>query len=60
MSYIAIIIITLALGIIFSGIWLLKQSAKKFNLTEQQLKNIKARNEKLEKEENNQEKINPP
>ena len=56
MSYIAMIIITLALGIIFSGIWLLKQSAKKFNLTEQQLKNIKARNEKLEKEENNQER----
>ncbi|WDE03816.1 DUF2897 family protein [Thalassomonas viridans] len=51
MSLTAVIIILLCLGVIVSGILLLKQSAKKFNLTEQQLKEIKARNRQLEKEE---------
>lgn len=44
-------IIILALGLIFSGILLLKQSAKKFNLTEEQLTKINERNDDLNKEE---------
>ncbi|WDE00625.1 DUF2897 family protein [Thalassomonas actiniarum] len=51
MSITGIIIILLCLGMIVGGILLLKKSAKKFNLTEQQLKDIKARNQALEKEE---------
>ncbi|MFD2166063.1 DUF2897 family protein [Thalassotalea euphylliae] len=46
-----IIILAIALGIIVSGILLLKQSAKKFKLTDEQLKKIKERNEALEKED---------
>jgi len=51
MSATAIIIILLAVGTVFSGILLLKQSAKKFDLTEEQLKKIKERNEKQNEEE---------
>jgi len=51
MSFSILFIIILAVGIVFSGILLLKQSAKKFNLTEEQLKTIKARNKQLEKDE---------
>ena len=51
MSLISIILITLALGIIIGGILVLKKSAKKFNLTPEQLKKIKQRNELLDKEE---------
>jgi len=51
MSFSVLFIIILAVGIVFSGILLLKQSAKKFNLTEEQLKIIKARNKQLEKDE---------
>ncbi|NMP31032.1 DUF2897 family protein [Thalassotalea sp. M1531] len=47
-----ILIIALALGIIVSGILLLKQSAKKFNLTDEQKEKIKARQAQLDKEEN--------
>lgn len=47
----AIIITILALGIIIGGILLLKKSAKKFDLTRQQLSNIKKRNEELDKAE---------
>ena len=43
-------IIVIALGIIAGGILLLKQSAKKFNVTPEQLERIKARNEALDKE----------
>ena len=51
MSTIAIIIITLAIGIIADGVFLLKKSARKFTLTPEQLAKIKARNEALDKEE---------
>lgn len=55
MSAIAIIIITLAIGIIVGGILLLKKSATKFNLTAEQLANIKQRNEALDKKEQDRE-----
>ncbi|WDE13377.1 DUF2897 family protein [Thalassomonas haliotis] len=51
MSITAVIIMLLCLGLIAGGILLLKKSAKKFHLTGQQLKDIKARNQQLEKEE---------
>ena len=51
MTFTAVIIITLAVGSIVSGILLLKQSAKKFDLTPEQLARIKARNKKEEDEE---------
>jgi len=51
MSYTGIIIAIIALGLIASAILLLKQSAKKFDLTEEQLKKIKKRNTEIEKEE---------
>jgi hypothetical protein len=51
MSATAIIIITLAIGIIIGGILVLKNSARKFNLSAEQLDKIKERNEALDKEE---------
>ena len=51
MSPSAIIIIILALGIILGGILLLKKSAKKFDLTSEQLEKIKERNNDLNKAE---------
>jgi sensor histidine kinase regulating citrate/malate metabolism len=51
MSLTAIIITALAIGIIVGGILLLKKSAHKFNLTAEQLANIKKRNEALDKQE---------
>ncbi|WP_083690148.1 DUF2897 family protein [Colwellia sp. UCD-KL20] len=51
MSLTGIIIAVIALGLIVSAVLLLKQSAKKFDLTEEQLKKIEARNALLEKEE---------
>jgi hypothetical protein len=51
MSVTAIIITVLAIGIIVGGIFLLKKSAHKFNLTDEQLANIKKRNEALDKQE---------
>ena len=51
MLFTGIIIAIIALGIIVSAVLLLKQSAKKFNLTDEQLKNIKKRNSDIEKEE---------
>lgn len=44
-------IISLAIGIIAGGIFLLKKSARKFNLTSEQLTSIKKRNEMLDKQE---------
>ncbi len=44
----AIIITILALGMIIGGILLLKKSAKKFNLTPEQLAKIKKRNQILD------------
>ncbi len=51
MTISSIIISVLAIGIIISGILLLKKSAKRFNITPEQLAKIKKRNEVLEKEE---------
>ncbi|WP_426360197.1 DUF2897 family protein [Pseudocolwellia sp. HL-MZ19] len=55
MSTIGIIIALIALGLIVGGILLLKQSAKKFNLSEQQLEDINKRNVELEQEEKKEE-----
>jgi len=55
MSVTAIIIITLAVGIIIGGILVLKNSARKFNLSPEQLDKIKKRNEALDKEEQKSE-----
>ncbi|MEW6983373.1 DUF2897 family protein [Colwelliaceae bacterium 6471] len=55
MSILAITITLLAIGMILGGILLLKKSAKKFLLTEEQLEKIKARNEQLEKEQQQDE-----
>jgi len=41
----------LALLLIIGGVLLIKQSAKKFKLTEEQLEQIKERNRQLDKEE---------
>ena len=51
MSLTVVIIIVLSLGIIVSGILLLKQSAKKFKLSDKQLEEIKKRNDALAQEE---------
>ncbi|MCP4325742.1 MAG: DUF2897 family protein [Alteromonadales bacterium] len=53
MSISAIIFILLALGLIISGILLLKHSAKKFKLTPEQQEKINKRNALLDKEEQN-------
>ncbi len=55
MSITAIIICIIAIGIIVGGILLLKQSAKKFKVTPEQLAKIKKRNEALDKEEQQEE-----
>ncbi|MEI6894538.1 MAG: DUF2897 family protein [Colwellia sp.] len=55
MTVITIIISVLALGSIIGGILLLKQSARKFNLTKEQLANIKKRNKAIEKQEEKEE-----
>ena len=51
MSLSVIIVITLALGIIIGGVLVLKKSARKFDLTTEQLESIKKRNKELDKEE---------
>jgi DUF2897 family protein len=51
MNWVFWIILIISLGMIVSPILLLKQSAKKFNLSEQQLKDIKERNKALDAEE---------
>lgn len=51
MSLGIIILIALALGIIVGGILLLRKSARKFNLTPEQLAKIKERNKALDEEE---------
>lgn len=60
MSLSLIFIILIALGIIIGGVLLLKQSAKKFNLSPEQLKRIKARNEALDKEAREEEEKKQP
>lgn len=49
MSLSELFIIFLALGSIIGGILLLKKSAKKFDLTPEQLEKIKKRNDDLDK-----------
>jgi hypothetical protein len=51
MSLSVIIVITLALGIIVGGVLVLKKSARKFDLTTEQLESIKKRNEELDAKE---------
>ena len=46
-----IIVVILALGIILGGVLLLKKSARKFDLTDEQLEKIKKRNKELDEEE---------
>ena len=55
MSATGIIFIVIALGIILGGVLLIKKSAKKFNLSDDQLTKINERNEKLNKEEQKEE-----
>lgn len=51
MTITAAIIIILVLGSIVGGILVLKRSARKFDLTQEQLNTIKKRNEALDKQE---------
>ena len=51
MSALTIIIITIAIAFIIGGIYSIKKSAIKFNLSAKQLAQIKKRNETLDKEE---------
>ncbi len=51
MSLSVIILISLALAIILGGVLLLKKSARKFDLTTEQLETIKRRNKALDEEE---------
>lgn len=55
MSLTEVILISLALGIIIGGVLLLKKSARKFDLTTEQLENIKKRNKALDEEEEEKE-----
>ncbi len=50
----AIIVTVLALGMIIGGVLLLKKSAKKFNLTPEQLEKIKQRNQALDDEDSDE------
>lgn len=56
MSITTIIIFIFIFGVIVGGVLLLKKTAKRFNLTEQQLNKIKERNEALNKEEQENDK----
>jgi hypothetical protein len=51
----AFIISILLLAMVVGGILLLKQSAKKFDLTDEQLKKINARNKQIEKQEKDED-----
>jgi uncharacterized membrane protein (DUF106 family) len=55
MSIATIIITIFIFGVIIGGVMVLKKTARKFTLTEQQLKKIKERNKALDKEEEEQE-----
>ena len=46
-----VILIVFIIGFIFSGILLLKQSAKKFDLSDEQLAKIKAREQEIKSKE---------
>ena len=51
MTVLGIVVSLLSIGIIFGGFLMLRKSAKKFNLTPEQLETIKKRNEALDKQE---------
>lgn len=51
MSLTGWIITAIALGLIFSGILLLKQSAKKFHLNKKQWEEVNKRSEEIKKED---------
>jgi len=51
MSLNAALIILLVLAMLLSGIWLLKKTARKFHLSNEELKRINERNERLDKED---------
>lgn len=51
MSSFAIFIIVIALGLIIGGIMVLKKSAKKFNLNEEQLQRIKQRSKEQQEKD---------
>jgi len=51
MSWQEIILIVIVLGTVVSGVLLLKQSATKFHLTDEQKANVEARKKALEAEE---------
>mgnify|MGYP000208886376 CR=1 FL=1 len=51
MTLLGIIVCLLSLGIVVGGFLMLRKSARKFNLTPEQLEKIKKRNEALDKEE---------
>jgi len=53
MTYIELMIIVLIIAMIISGIFLLKRTANKFNLSAEQLKKIKQRNKILDEKEKN-------
>jgi|TARA_B110000908_G_scaffold141734_1_gene169545 uncharacterized protein YpmB len=55
MTFSIFVVIVLCLAMIISGIVVLKKSAKKFNLTEQQLTRIKQRKLALEKEDEDED-----
>jgi hypothetical protein len=51
MTFTTLLIIVIALGTIVSAIMLLKQSAKKFNLSAKELDKIKQRNKEQDKKD---------
>jgi hypothetical protein len=51
MSLTVVILISLALGIILGGVLLLRKSARKFDLTTEQLERIKKRNKAIDEKE---------
>jgi len=53
MSAWVVFIIVMALSLIVGGIMLIKKSAKKFNLTPEQLERIKQRNKQLDESDKN-------
>jgi hypothetical protein len=55
-EFMSIILIIFALGSIVGAILLIRKSAKKFNLTAEQLEKIKARNQLIDKEEQEEDK----
>lgn len=55
MSWVFYVVIILALGTVVSAILLLKQSARKFDLSAEQLDRIKSRNKQLDAEEKKNE-----